>query len=296
MNYEDIIAFSEANKHNFGMTPEAIARRQELIRRVAQHNPEVAMDMAKGPLSGVGGQPGSTATPTEAWSRGVNNTSVSEQVRGQGGYAPPAGGQGPIGAPPGAGYQRSAPMGEPTPSATGPIVPSIPNSPTYNQPGMQSGGSFGAPPPGQGYQRAQPVGSPIVNVHVGGPSALWSGQPGAMQSTDYPFSPRYGVDPGPAVPGSYAPQQGPPAQPPTQAGSFFDPGLTFESYAGLNPQSAAVPGLQAGYNSALGGMLPQGGQMWRGQPGPMQNRDYPFSPNYGRDPGPAVPGWQQYMR
>lgn len=58
-----------AIQDNYGMTPEEARRREALIAKVAEYNPELAATIARGPYR-MNEVVGSTATPQEAWSRG----------------------------------------------------------------------------------------------------------------------------------------------------------------------------------------------------------------------------------
>jgi hypothetical protein len=96
MTYEEVIALSEANKFDFGMTPEEIAKRQHLVQVVADYNPELARDIAMGPYR-------VNASPQQAWSRGESAMSNQDYP-----YSP--------------NYSSPARPGEPSTSSTGPIV------------------------------------------------------------------------------------------------------------------------------------------------------------------------------
>ena len=122
----DIIAMSEQNKGDFGMSEEEQARRQTLIRGLATNNPELARQVASGPYQmNVGNsQVGDTATPQEGWQRGpVGGSSYSDQARSQ--------------------PQQAPRQGSATPSTTGPIVSGQPPSWMTSAPRDYNGNSVG---------------------------------------------------------------------------------------------------------------------------------------------------------
>lgn len=194
-----------AQENSSGMSPEELSRRDTLIRGLSTSNPELAMQVARGPYQmNVGNSVGDTATPTEAWQRGpAGGSSYSDQARSQ--------------------PQQSQMQGVATPSTTGPIVPGQPPA-RYNEPGMQSSGSMGSGRPSgpygpsqgplnpNGQYGAQPGQVPTININVngqpqqGGPAQWQQPQdqgnsneravyPGnamsSMSNNNYPYSPSF---------------------------------------------------------------------------------------------------------
>jgi hypothetical protein len=141
MTYDEVIALSESNKYSLGMTPEEIAKRDNLIRVVAEYNPDMAHMIARGPYRSTGQSSlGASATPQEAWSRGANDTSVSDRLRGvPQTQNPPAQSPAPQGGPIMGAINTW--RGGPTPSTTGPAVPGTPPPRSTNTP-YQSEGSL----------------------------------------------------------------------------------------------------------------------------------------------------------
>lgn len=192
--YDEIIALSESNKHNFGMSAEEVARRQELIKRVAQHSPDLAMDMAKGPYRMNGGQPpasqpqGQPQTSSPAAQSGNYAMTGSQQYpAGQAPATPTQSNMKPVVSPTGVPQGRNttpsgAPVfGPPTqsgqyPAASRPVTDftrnsAAPSGPTY------SGGNPSVP-------------GSTVNINIVPPSY---DQPPAGNSAPFgtvPFSPQ----------------------------------------------------------------------------------------------------------
>jgi hypothetical protein len=150
MTYEEVIALSEANQYDFGMTPEEIAKRQHLVQVVAEYNPDLARDIAMGPYR-------ITVTPQQAWSRGARPGEPATSAAGPvvapppnpGGMPawmkpPPAGPSGSI-APSGSANQQGA-RGGLVPTRSSPPPVQGPQWPQVSM-GDAARGSYQAPPP-----------------------------------------------------------------------------------------------------------------------------------------------------
>lgn len=187
-----------AQENSSGMSPEELSRRDTLIRGLSTTNPELAMQVARGPYQmNVGNSVGDSASPTEAWQRGPSAMSNSDYP-----YSPSSP-KGP-----------SQMQGVATPSTTGPIVPGQPPA-RYNEPGVQSSGSMGSGRPSGAYgptqgplnpngqYGAQPGQVPTININVNGQPQQQGGQTpswlmGASQDSQGNSNER-AVYPGPAM-------------------------------------------------------------------------------------------------
>lgn len=183
-----------AQENSSGMSQEELSRRDTLIRGLSTSNPELAMQVARGPYQmNVGNSVGDSASPTEAWQRGpVGGSSYSDQARSQ--------------------PQQSQMQGVATPSTTGPIVPGTPPA-RYQEPGQQSSGrgNMQGPLNQNGQYGAQPGQVPTININVGGQPqqggpAQWQQPPegnsneravypgnamSSMSNNNYPYSPTF---------------------------------------------------------------------------------------------------------
>jgi hypothetical protein len=187
MTYEELMALEASTRG--GMTPEEIARRQQLIANVAQHNPELAIQIAKGPYRMNGSSPTPSA-PTQG-----NGTYSAPPPQGQQ-YQPVHPGNNPAYPAP-----SSAPAGDssnlmksPTINAQGQQVP------TYGQMGPTNAqGNYGGPPQGMGNPRydfpQNATGSqqqPVVNINVGASPAGFSRQGYGSEPTNWSQAPAPG--------------------------------------------------------------------------------------------------------
>jgi hypothetical protein len=202
MTYEELMALEASTRG--GMTPEEIARRQQLIGNVAQHNPELAIQIAKGPYRMNGGQ---SAPSQGTYSAPPPQGQQYRPVPGDANPAYPA----PSSAPAG---DSSNLMKSPTINAQGQQVP------TYGQVGPTNAqGNYGGPPQGMGNPRydfpQNATGSqqqPVVNINVGTSPAGFSRQGYGSEPTNWSQAPA------PGQPAGFSRQgygnTAPPTQPP----------------------------------------------------------------------------------
>lgn len=255
--YDEIIALSESNKHNFGMSAEEISRRQELIKRVAQHSPDLAMDMAKGPYRMNGGQAPQPQTQTA-------QGTPSQGSLPSGNYAMTGSQQYPAGQIPATTTQSNmkpvvSPTGVPQGRNTTPSGAPVYGPPT--QSGQYPAASrpvtdftrSSAPPAGPTYSGGNPsVPGSTVNINIVPPSY---NQPPAGDSAPFgsvPFSPQNAAQGYHGAGGaSYPPVTGAPniagtrydfpVMPPRNVGA---PDMTGPRYS--FPPNMGQPGPQAG--------------------------------------------------